>query len=135
MKSKRSALRFLGGGLLVSYKTAYDEGEARLQNVSTEGCAIAQVSQSLSVDEKILVSIKMPGVESVFQAQGLVVRVEYGENTAIRFTLVEAEDQLLLRNYFAKSRRKNNIEVGSISDLHSRIDPGRVQSNGNNWES
>ena len=112
----------------VSYKTAYDEGEARLQNVSTVGCALAQVSQSLQPDEKILISIKLPGVDSIFQAQGMVVRVANEEHTAIRFTLVEPEDQTLVRNYFANSRGKINTLTVPCSHLHSRNAPNRIPS-------
>ena len=128
MRSKRLALRFPGGNLPVSYKTAYDEGEARLQNVSTAGCALAQVSQALQTEEKILISVKLPGVDSIFQAQGKVVRVADEEHTAIRFTLIEPEDQTLVRNYFANSRGKINTLTASCSHLHSRNAPDRIPS-------
>jgi len=55
--------------------------------------------------EKILVSIALPGEDSVIQAQGLVVRAENGF-TAIRFTLLESEDQKQLIKYFSKMMRK-----------------------------
>ncbi len=107
MKSKRCALRFPCQDQLVSYKTAYEAGEGRLKNVSTAGCAFEQPNIPLSMHEKVLVSIVLPGAESVFQAQGVVVRVEpFPGNTAIHFTLVEPEDQLLLRNHFAELMRR-----------------------------
>lgn len=106
MKSKRYALRFPCGHHVVSFKTAYDAGEALLLNVSIEGCAFVESSLPLSLQEKILVSIALPGEEQIFQAQGVVVRVESGGCTAIRFTLVEPEDQAMVRNAFSKLMRK-----------------------------
>jgi hypothetical protein len=107
MTSKRCALRFSCVDQQVSIKTAYEEGEARLQNISTAGCAFVQLSLPLAIQEKVLVSLFLPGEDPVFQAQGVVVRVETPPGcTAIHFTLVEPEDQLLLRKYFAKMMRK-----------------------------
>jgi hypothetical protein len=89
----------------VRYKTAYDAGEARLLNVSTAGCAFTEPSHPLALEEKVLVSIELPGEDAVFQAQGVVVRVESGGCTALHFTLVEPEDQSLVRNHFARLMR------------------------------
>ncbi len=105
MKSKRRALRFPCGNQPVSYKTAYDAGEAVLLNVSTVGCAFEQPSLQLSIDEKILISIALVGEDSVIQAQGVVVRVENGV-TATRFTLLEAEDKDMIIKYFSRMIRK-----------------------------
>ena len=105
MKSKRCALRFPCGQQPVSYKTAYDAGDAMLLNVSTAGCAFEQPSLPLSMEEKVLVSIALLGEDSVIQAQGVVVRSGKGF-TAIRFTLFEAEDQEQLIKYFSKMMRK-----------------------------
>ena len=105
MKSKRSALRFPCGHQLVSYKTAYDDRQALLVNVSTEGCAFEQASLALSMQEKILLSIELPGEDAVFQAQGIVVRVS-GSSAAIYFTLVEIEDRVKVRTFFSKLMRK-----------------------------
>lgn len=106
MTSKRRAYRFAGNDHLVSYKTAYDAGEGRLRNISAAGCAFCQASLPLSVAEKILVTIELAGADRIFQAQGVVSRVESEGCTAIRFTLVEPEDQMLVRNYFAQLLRR-----------------------------
>lgn len=92
--------------LPVNYKTAYDAGSALLQNMSTEGCAFSQLSLLLAMEEKILVSIELPGQDFVFQAQGKVVRVEKNGLAGIHFTLVEPEDQSVVRKYFAKMMGK-----------------------------
>jgi hypothetical protein len=105
MKSKRSALRFPGSHQPVSYKTAYDPGEAQLINISTSGCVFLGLTLPLSRQEKILVSITFPGEDYIFQAMGVVVRVE-DNCTAICFTLVEPEDQAQLRRYFSRQMRR-----------------------------
>jgi hypothetical protein len=106
MKSKRSALRFSCTDQPVSYKTAYDAGEAQLLNISAVGCAFLQPSCPVSVGEKILVTLHLPAAEVPFQAQGVVVRIENNGCTAVQFTLVEPEDQSLVRNHFSKLLRK-----------------------------
>jgi len=105
MKSKRSAMRFPCSNQLVSYKTAYEEGQARLVNISNEGCAFEQPNLDLSTRERVLISIALPEEDNVFQARGEVVRVS-DECTAVRFTLVEVEDQMKVRKYFSKMMRK-----------------------------
>ncbi len=105
MKSKRSALRFPCDHQLVSYKTAYDTGEAQLINISTAGCVFSELTMPLSLQERILVSIAFPDEDYTFQAQGLVVRIE-NDCTAISFTLVESEDQAQLRRHFARQMRR-----------------------------
>jgi hypothetical protein len=105
MKSKRFALRYPCGHQTVGYKTAYDAGEAVLLNVSTVGCAFEQPSLPLSMHEKILVSILLPEENLVIEAQGVVVRIE-DRCTAIRFTLLEHEDQIQVIKYFSKMMRK-----------------------------
>jgi hypothetical protein len=106
MRSRRGALRFPCEGPPISYKTAYEAGEARLRNISSTGCAFLQASLPLSVGERVLVTVPLSGEEQVFQAQGIVVRLEEGGCIAIRFSLVEPEDQALVRNYFARQMRK-----------------------------
>lgn len=105
MKSKRCALRYPCSHQPVSYKTAYEEGEAVLLNVSTAGCAFEQLSLELSMHEKIIVSIALPEEDLVIEAQGIVVRIE-DSFTAIRFTLLESEDQMQVIKYFSEMMRK-----------------------------
>jgi hypothetical protein len=104
MKSKRSSLRFPCSNQLLSYKTAYDEGQARLVNISTEGCAFEQPSLALTLQERILISFTLPGEDYVFEARGVVVRVG-SVSMAIRFTLVEYDDQVKMRKHFSKMMR------------------------------
>ncbi|TKB28569.1 PilZ domain-containing protein [Desulfopila sp. IMCC35006] len=108
MKSKRHDLRFLAGHHPVSYKTADDAGEALLVDISAGGCAFKQLSLPLAMHEKILVSIALPSESYVFQARGMVMRVEDDGRTAIKFTLVEPEDQTKIRMHFARLRAKTS---------------------------
>lgn len=98
-------MRFPCGNQPVRYKTAYEDGEAVLLNISSAGCAFNQPSLQLSMQEKILVSIPLPEEDSAIQAQGVVVRTENGF-TAIRFTLLEPEDQERVVKYYSKMMRK-----------------------------
>lgn len=104
MKSKRSSLRFPCSNMLLSYKTAYDEGEARLVNISIDGCAFEQPSLALPLHERVLVSFTLPEEDYVFEARGIVVREDI-ECTAVRFTLVEHEDQVKVRKHFSRLMR------------------------------
>ncbi len=106
MISKRRSLRFSCAGQHVSYKTAYDAGEAQLLNISAEGCAFIQPTSPLFMREKVLVSLLLPDINYLFQAQGVVVRVESSGCIAVHFTLVEPEDQLIMRKSVAQLMRK-----------------------------
>lgn len=105
MKSKRAAFRYPGRPLKLKYRTAYDEGDAWLTNISTDGCAFESATVPLSVDEKILIKVSPQGTEKSFEAQSLVVRAD--ENGyAIRFILLEPENKTLIRNYFSQKMRE-----------------------------
>ena len=108
MKSKRAALRFSCKDVLLNVKTAYDEGEARLLNISTAGCAFEEPSLTLALQEKVLISITFPEDGYVFEAQGMVVRQDLN-STAVYFTLVEKEDQVKMRNHFSKKMRTKSL--------------------------
>lgn len=105
MKSKRAAFRYPGRPLKLKYRTAYEDGEAWLVNISTDGCAFESASVPLSVDERILIRISPEGAEKSFEARSLVVRAD--ENGyAIRFILLEPENKTLIRNYFSRKMRE-----------------------------
>ncbi len=101
-------MRFLAGHHPVSYKTAYDAGEALLIDISAGGCAFKQPSFPLAMHEKVLVSIALPSESYVFQARGMVMRIDDDGLTAIKFTLVEPEDQAKVRIHFARLRSKTS---------------------------
>jgi hypothetical protein len=115
IRSRRKALRIPGKNLRVFYKTAFEEGEGLLRDISTIGCALTEPTIILQPGEKLLLSIRLPEENNTIEAQGRVVRVEEADLIAVHFTLIEAEDQYLIRHHFAKLRREktgdNDIKI------------------------
>lgn len=106
MASKRLSFRFLCKQYPVKYKTAYLDGEGKLHNISTGGCAFFDLTQPLDVDEKILISIDLGATNTTFEAQGRVVRFE-GGMVAVQYILIEPESERLIRDYFSSKLRKS----------------------------
>lgn len=103
-QSKRSAFRFRCSKEPVTYRTAYDDGEALLKNISTEGCALEWATNPPEIDEKILLSIDLLEEDSVIEIQARVVRVE-DKDFAVRFLLIEPAAKAMVRRYFARKSR------------------------------
>lgn len=89
----------------VRYKTAYEEGEAQLTNISTDGCAVDSASLPLFLDDEALVIIDIEGEEQNLEAKGIVVRAE-GAAFAVRFIRIESSSKRFIRTFFAKESRK-----------------------------
>lgn len=102
--SRRGALRFRCRKEPVAYKTAYEEGEGLLTNISTDGCAVEWATVTPEMHDKILLSIELENGDSPIEAQARVVRVEEND-FAVQFTLVEPETQSMIRKYFAGKLR------------------------------
>ncbi|MCK5069698.1 MAG: PilZ domain-containing protein [Desulfocapsa sp.] len=105
-KSKRNALRLCCNSHVVTYKTAYDEGEACLINISSTGCLFECASLPLSVQEKILIRIKLEDEQSAIEAKAVVVRMD-DKQIATEFIIVEPETQNLIRSYFTQKLRNS----------------------------
>ena len=103
-QSKRSAFRFRCSKEPVTYLTAYDEGEALLKNISTEGCALEWATNPPEADEKILLSIELEGEDSAVEVQARVVRVE-DKDFAVKFLLIEPSAKTRIRSYFSRKSR------------------------------
>ena len=103
-QSKRSAFRFRCSKEPVTYRTAYDEGEALLKNISTEGCALEWATSSPEADEKILLIIELGEKESTVEIQARVVRVK-DNDFAVKFLLIEPATKTQIRNYFSRKVR------------------------------
>ncbi len=102
--SKRNALRLCCNNHSVTYKTAYDEGEAHLVNISSGGCCFESASLALSVREKILISIELEAGQNIIEAKAVIVRAQ--ENIyAAKFILIEPATQGLIRSYFTQQLR------------------------------
>lgn len=88
----------------VKYKTAYDEGEGALINISSGGCVLESTTLPVSVQEKVFISIKLGRKDSIVEAKAVVVRAEE-DQFAVQFTLIEAPAQRLIRTYFIQKLR------------------------------
>jgi hypothetical protein len=102
--SERSAFRFRCSKEPVTYRTAYDEGEALLKNISTSGCALEWATNPPEADEKILLSIELEGEDSAVEIQARVVRVE-DKDFAVKFLLIEPSAKTRIRSYFSRKSR------------------------------
>lgn len=103
-RSKRNALRVRCEGHSIRYKTAYDEGEGALINISSGGCVFESATLPVSVQEKVFISIELGGKDSIVEAKAVVVRAEE-DQCAVQFTLIEAPAQRLIRTYFIQKLR------------------------------
>jgi hypothetical protein len=106
MTSKRGALRFPCAHHPLRYKTAYDEGQAKLINASTTGCVFEELSLPLAIRDRVLITIALGAEKAEFQARAVVARVEGNGAVAVHFTVVEPESQAQLRNYFSRLMRR-----------------------------
>lgn len=107
MKSKRAAFRFPCHHQRVRFKTAYEDGEASLLNISTDGCALQSPSVPLSINEKILITIEPEGQEESFEARSQIVRVENNDVLGLQFTVLELSTKTQIRNYFSRKFRES----------------------------
>jgi hypothetical protein len=103
-KSKRSAFRFRCSKEPVTYRTDYEEGEALLTNISTEGCALEWATNPPRLHEKMLISIALEDEEAMVEIKTEVVRAE-GTDFAVKFLLIEPDTKSLIRTYFSRKLR------------------------------
>jgi hypothetical protein len=87
--SKRNSLRFSINEQLVSYKTAYEDGEALLANISTGGCAVYKVTVPVAEGEKLLFSFDILGSEEPLELRAICVRLE-DDGFAVQFLGVDS---------------------------------------------
>ncbi|MFW2367857.1 MAG: PilZ domain-containing protein [Desulforhopalus sp.] len=106
MKSKRAAFRFPCQHQRVRFKTAYEDGEASLLNISTDGCALQSPSVPLTINEKILITIIPEGQEESFEARSRIVRVD-NDVLGLQFTVLELSTKTQIRNYFSRKFRES----------------------------
>jgi len=82
--SKRNSLRFSIKEQPVRYKTAYEDGEAFLVNISTGGCGVRKASVPVALDEKILFSFDIHSLDEPLEVRAICVRLE-GDSFAVQF--------------------------------------------------
>jgi len=89
--SKRSSLRFSIREQSVSYKTAYEDGEAFLVNISTGGCVVCNPTVPVVVGEKLLFSFNILPPGEPLELRAICVRLDR-DGFAVRFLGVEISD-------------------------------------------
>jgi hypothetical protein len=101
LKSKRQALRFSCRKEPITYRTAYEDGEALLKNISTDGCALEWATNPPELGEKILLRIELEEEGQTVEIRARVVRVE-GSDFAVQYLLIEPTAKSLIRSYFSR---------------------------------
>lgn len=107
--SKRSALRFSGYNRPLTYKTDHEDGEARLVNISSNGCAINGATTPLMQNDKLLLSIALDEPENPVQIQAKVIRAE-DNNFGLYFLNLTEEVKQRLTIFFAKENRLRKVQ-------------------------
>lgn len=110
--SKRGALRFSGYDRRLTYKTNYEDGEARILNISTSGCAISGNTTSLDLNEKVLLSLPLDKPDELVQIRAKVIRVD-ADNFGLQFIHLEDATKQRLIHFFAKENRRRKSQMAS----------------------
>lgn len=113
--SKRTSLRFLCHNKPLTYKTAYEEGEARLVNISTSGCAICKATTELIIKQKVLLNLALGYPELQIQIQATVIRAEAPDSFGLQFLHMEESLKHRLIRFFAKENRRHKSHLSSTS--------------------
>lgn len=101
-RSKRQALRFSVVEYPVKYKTEFDDGGGVIDNVSSGGCAISQLTVPLTQHEKILILLGLD--EDVLEIGARVLRVE-DRYAAVQFINIDDNKREQVVKFFAKRQR------------------------------
>ena len=105
--SKRSSLRFsFKEEILVSYKTAYENGEAFLVNISTGGFSVQKVSVPVAVDEKILFSFDIHNLDEPLEIQAKCVRLNIDGFAAQFLGIDSRQESRIVKLLAAQARAK-----------------------------
>ena len=107
--SRRDALRFrFKEEFWVSYKTAYKDGDALLEDISTGGCAVRKASVPIAVDEKILFSFVVNNLDEPLEIRGVCIRLD-GDGFAVKFLGLDGRaENRIVKLLAAQARTKND---------------------------
>ncbi|MFV0438121.1 MAG: PilZ domain-containing protein [Desulfopila sp.] len=105
--SRRSALRFPGNDRPVFFRTDYEEGESRLVNISTGGCAMQKPTLELQKEQKVLLSLELDEPGQMVDFQAVVVRLN-AELVSLQFLHVEEDIRRRLVLFFAREANRRN---------------------------
>lgn len=103
--SKRLALRFPVRAHPLRYKTEFEDGRGVIENVSTGGCAVAELTLPLTLYEKVLVIFDMEDGEDTMEIAARVVRVET-RYVALQFIALDETKGKRMVKFFAQKRRQ-----------------------------
>ncbi|MFN2353276.1 MAG: PilZ domain-containing protein [Desulfopila sp.] len=103
--SKRLALRFPVQAHPLRYKTEFEDGRGAIENVSTGGCAVAELTLPLNLHEKVLVIFDMEEDEDAMEIAAKVVRVET-RYVALQFIALDEIKGKRMVKFFAQRRRQ-----------------------------
>lgn len=102
--SKRNSLRFSIQVQPVRYKTAYEDGEAILFNISTGGCVVRKATIPVAPAERILLSFDLHGIDEPLEIRAICVRLE-DDGFAVQFLGVDdAEANRIVKLLVAQAR-------------------------------
>jgi len=92
---KRAALRFKLPGKTISYMANGQLGEAVLVNISSGGCAVAETTENLNVNDPVLIVLELTDSERPLELEGAVVRSGQG-SFSCKFTKLQED---FLKNF------------------------------------
>ncbi|WP_028582242.1 PilZ domain-containing protein [Desulfogranum japonicum] len=102
--SRRKAFRFSCHEFAIRYRTAYDERDAQLINISTTGCLLRDgKGHELAVGEKILLIFPLWDGTPPVESNGTVVRVR-DNDAAIHFKIIEQDAVKNLRLFIFQNQ-------------------------------
>lgn len=114
-RSRRQALRFTCKKRKVSIRTAYEEGQAVLINISTKGCAMVESSLQHEIGEIVLISFNVQegrGENKLIEVQAEILRIQ--PQLAVQFTRIEQETESLILKYFIAENRESKSKEGVL---------------------
>ena len=103
--SKRLSLRFKAGGHKLCFKTEYEDGTGKLENISAGGCALVEVDIPLTINERILLIIDLDNKDDKIEVGARVVRGE-DSRFAVQFTDISEENKQRIVKHFASVQRR-----------------------------
>lgn len=112
--SKRGALRFDGLKRPVRYKTEFEDGQAYIVNISTNGCALEQATIELTERERVLLSITFDSPDDTIEIQAMVVRAE-GATVGLQFQRVSEVNKQRILHFFASQVREQKKQESASS--------------------
>jgi len=107
-RSKRMSLRFAVADYKLRYKTEFEDGTARLSNISAGGCALCDLNVTVSLHEKILLVLDCDDEQQI-EIGCVVVRVVQG-TAAVRFTQLSEDHKQKIVVYFAALQRMQRAQ-------------------------